>query len=199
MIFLNIVPFKFGNLPMMYLGVPLLEKCLGVADCKVLIDKLKAKVGDWKNKCLSYAWRVKLTASVLYAMQIYWASMYLLLKSVIYDIDKILKGFLWNQSKSCNANVISKIDIYEARICNNGTVADMIKDELYVSSIDGVLGRIGIAACVYYIWKEKSFRVFQNAKNTEEKGDSFQLGVLFKLNVWLKHAITHSNADNHED
>ncbi|GJU67261.1 RNA-directed DNA polymerase, eukaryota, reverse transcriptase zinc-binding domain protein [Tanacetum coccineum] len=299
---------------------------VGVADCKVLIDKLKAK-----------------------------ASVYLLFKSVIYDIDKILKDFLWNQSKSCNgkskiawngpkdqgvwslnhcelvklkgkkcwevivdksdswswktmvklrdkmkpfvtvkigdgkstsiwydswnwydaiANVISKIDIYEARFCNNATVADMIKDgewiwpkgysvwnsmkveypkvewhkiiwfsqciprhsfvmgmalhdklrtqkrmakwytndtllcplcatcnnsvhhflfqsnfsskvwsevksdlnlqvtpndwqsifqlmikELCVNNIYGVLGRIGIAACVYYIWKERSFRV----------------------------------------
>ncbi|GKF56874.1 hypothetical protein Tco_0170411, partial [Tanacetum coccineum] len=73
---------------MKYLGVPLLAKCLGIVDCKVLIDKVKAKVGDWKNKCLSYADRVQLIASVLSAMQIYWAFVYLLPKSVIYNIDK---------------------------------------------------------------------------------------------------------------
>ncbi|GJX97603.1 hypothetical protein Tco_0353401 [Tanacetum coccineum] len=44
-----------GKLLMKYLGVPFLAKCLGIADCKVLIDKVKVKVGDWKNKSLSYA------------------------------------------------------------------------------------------------------------------------------------------------
>nr|GEV63806.1 RNA-directed DNA polymerase, eukaryota, reverse transcriptase zinc-binding domain protein [Tanacetum cinerariifolium] len=43
---LNIVPFKVGKLPMKCLGVPLLEKYLGVADCKVLFDKVRVKVGD---------------------------------------------------------------------------------------------------------------------------------------------------------
>ncbi|GKD28399.1 hypothetical protein Tco_1239177 [Tanacetum coccineum] len=52
---LSIVPFKVGKLLMKYLGVPFLAKCLGIADCKVLIDKVKVKVGDWKNKSLSYA------------------------------------------------------------------------------------------------------------------------------------------------
>nr|GEY69839.1 hypothetical protein [Tanacetum cinerariifolium] len=55
---LSIIPFQMGKLPIKYLGVPLLAKCLGIADCKVLIDKVKAKVGDWKDKCLSYAGRV---------------------------------------------------------------------------------------------------------------------------------------------
>jgi hypothetical protein len=85
-----------------YLGVPLLAKCLGVADCQMLIDKVKGKVHDWKNRCLSYAGRVQLIASVLSAMQVYWASVYMLPKTVINDIDKILKGFLWNQGDSSN-------------------------------------------------------------------------------------------------
>nr|GFA57399.1 RNA-directed DNA polymerase, eukaryota, reverse transcriptase zinc-binding domain protein [Tanacetum cinerariifolium] len=54
---LSIIPFQMGKLPMKYLGVPLLAKCLGIADCKAFIDKVKAKVGDWKDKCLSYAGR----------------------------------------------------------------------------------------------------------------------------------------------
>nr|GFB61157.1 reverse transcriptase domain, reverse transcriptase zinc-binding domain protein [Tanacetum cinerariifolium] len=33
------VKFRIGQLPMKYLGVPLLAKCLGVADCKSLVDK----------------------------------------------------------------------------------------------------------------------------------------------------------------
>ncbi|GJX69516.1 RNA-directed DNA polymerase, eukaryota, reverse transcriptase zinc-binding domain protein [Tanacetum coccineum] len=91
---LDVVKFQAGKLPMKYLGVPLLAKCLGVADCKSLIDKVKSKVGDWINRSLSYAGRVQLIASVLTSMQLYWASVYLLPKTVIKEIDKVLKGFL---------------------------------------------------------------------------------------------------------
>ncbi|GJU56282.1 RNA-directed DNA polymerase, eukaryota, reverse transcriptase zinc-binding domain protein [Tanacetum coccineum] len=52
---LNVVLFKVGKLPMKYLGVLLLVKCLGITGCKILIDKVKVKVGNWKNKSLSYA------------------------------------------------------------------------------------------------------------------------------------------------
>ena len=50
---LNVLPFKVGNFPMKYLGVPLLTKRLGKDECKQLLDKVKSKVNDWKNKFLS--------------------------------------------------------------------------------------------------------------------------------------------------
>ncbi|GJS20998.1 RNA-directed DNA polymerase, eukaryota, reverse transcriptase zinc-binding domain protein [Tanacetum coccineum] len=39
-VIINTVKFHVGKLPMKYLGVPLLAKCLGVADCKILVDKI---------------------------------------------------------------------------------------------------------------------------------------------------------------
>lgn len=99
---LNINPFKIGELPMRYLGVPLLAKCLSVTDYQLLIEKVKGKVNDWKNRSLSYAGRIQLIAFVLSVMQIYWASVYILPKAVTKDIDKVLKGFLWNQNISTN-------------------------------------------------------------------------------------------------
>nr|GEY97652.1 hypothetical protein [Tanacetum cinerariifolium] len=68
---LNAVKFPKRKFPMKYLGVPLLAKCLGVSDCKSLINKVKAKVWDWINKYMSYAGRVQLIASVLASMQLY--------------------------------------------------------------------------------------------------------------------------------
>ncbi|GJZ33992.1 RNA-directed DNA polymerase, eukaryota, reverse transcriptase zinc-binding domain protein [Tanacetum coccineum] len=65
--------FKIGSLHVSYLGVPLITKHLTFTDCKGLIDKVKIK------------------------MQVYWASMFILPKSVIKDINKLLKGFLWCQ------------------------------------------------------------------------------------------------------
>ncbi|GJW52546.1 RNA-directed DNA polymerase, eukaryota, reverse transcriptase zinc-binding domain protein [Tanacetum coccineum] len=55
---LGIVPFNVGKLPVRYLGVPLVTKRLSVKDCKSLVEKVKGKVGDWKNKFLSYAGRM---------------------------------------------------------------------------------------------------------------------------------------------
>ncbi|GJX47932.1 RNA-directed DNA polymerase, eukaryota, reverse transcriptase zinc-binding domain protein [Tanacetum coccineum] len=65
----NIFPFKKGKLPVRYLGVPLVTKKIGIADCKQLVDKVTQKLNDWKNKSLSYAGRAQLIASVLGSMQ----------------------------------------------------------------------------------------------------------------------------------
>ncbi|GJX72614.1 RNA-directed DNA polymerase, eukaryota, reverse transcriptase zinc-binding domain protein [Tanacetum coccineum] len=94
---LNIMPLQVGSFPTRYLGVPLISKRLGKTKCKQLVDKVKSKVEDWKNKFLSYAGRVQLIASVLSSMHIYWASVFLLPKSTVKDIERVFKGFLWNQ------------------------------------------------------------------------------------------------------
>ncbi|KAL4557252.1 hypothetical protein LXL04_035425 [Taraxacum kok-saghyz] len=91
-----ILPFVVGTLPVRYLGVPLVESRILIRDCKVLVDKVKARVLDWKNKYLSYAGRLQLINSVLMSMQVYWCSVFLLPKSTIYDIEKVLRDFLWN-------------------------------------------------------------------------------------------------------
>ncbi|GJY13067.1 RNA-directed DNA polymerase, eukaryota, reverse transcriptase zinc-binding domain protein [Tanacetum coccineum] len=83
-----------------YLGVPLLAKKLGVSDCKVLCDKVEERINNWRNKTLSYAGRIQLIASVLSSMQQYWASVYLLPTTVINDLEKLFKRFLWNAGDS---------------------------------------------------------------------------------------------------
>ncbi|GKD39369.1 hypothetical protein Tco_1259576, partial [Tanacetum coccineum] len=77
--------------------MPLITKRLSREECKQLLDKVKNKVGDWKNKFLYYARRVQLIASVLGSIQIYWASVFQLPKTTLKDIERILKGFLWCQ------------------------------------------------------------------------------------------------------
>ncbi|GJT78471.1 RNA-directed DNA polymerase, eukaryota, reverse transcriptase zinc-binding domain protein [Tanacetum coccineum] len=94
---LAILPFKVGSLHVLYLGVPLVSKQIGINDCKRLIDKIKERVLNWKNKMLTYAGRLQLIASVLSVIHVYWASVFMLLKTVIKDTYRILKGFLWNQ------------------------------------------------------------------------------------------------------
>ncbi|GJX32724.1 RNA-directed DNA polymerase, eukaryota, reverse transcriptase zinc-binding domain protein [Tanacetum coccineum] len=98
-VILDIIPFAIGRLPVRYLGVPLITKKINATDCKPLIDKVKSRVMDWKNKVLSYSRRHQLITSILSTMQIYWASVFLLPKNVIYEINKLLKGFLWCQGE----------------------------------------------------------------------------------------------------
>ncbi|GKA70985.1 RNA-directed DNA polymerase, eukaryota, reverse transcriptase zinc-binding domain protein [Tanacetum coccineum] len=66
---LDILPFNIGSLLVTYLGVPLITKYLTYTNCKCLIDKVKVKVNNWKNKLLSYAGRLQLIASILSSMQ----------------------------------------------------------------------------------------------------------------------------------
>ncbi|GJV80043.1 reverse transcriptase domain, reverse transcriptase zinc-binding domain protein [Tanacetum coccineum] len=46
-----------GNLPVKYLGVPLISSRLLNKDSKVLVEKAKNRIEDWKNKSLSFAGR----------------------------------------------------------------------------------------------------------------------------------------------
>ncbi|GJR54006.1 hypothetical protein Tco_1404527 [Tanacetum coccineum] len=94
---LDCVPFKVEKLPVKYLGVPLTSKRLSVSNYKSLLDKIKGRFSNWKTKCLSYAGRLQLIASILESIHVYWASVFLLPKTVIRDINKVLKNFLCNQ------------------------------------------------------------------------------------------------------
>nr|GEU87477.1 RNA-directed DNA polymerase, eukaryota, reverse transcriptase zinc-binding domain protein [Tanacetum cinerariifolium] len=78
----------------------LLVLCYGNTDSVGVIKKALetfSKVPDWKNKFLSYAGRLQLIAFVLSSMHIYWNSIFLLPMSRVIYIERILKGFLWNQ------------------------------------------------------------------------------------------------------
>ncbi|XP_071688225.1 uncharacterized protein [Rutidosis leptorrhynchoides] len=54
----QLLPFKVGKLPVKYLGVPLLDKRLGVADCREIIDKIKCELSKGKAKV---AWKIVCT------------------------------------------------------------------------------------------------------------------------------------------
>ncbi|GJY85732.1 RNA-directed DNA polymerase, eukaryota, reverse transcriptase zinc-binding domain protein [Tanacetum coccineum] len=67
---LDIMPFKVEKLPIRYLGVPLTSKRIRVKECKSLINKVESRISNWKNKCLSYAGRLMLVASVLESIHV---------------------------------------------------------------------------------------------------------------------------------
>nr|XP_043611664.1 uncharacterized protein LOC122583311 [Erigeron canadensis] len=96
---LNVMPFVGGNLPVKYLGVPLVSTRLIYQDCKELVDRIERRVSDWKNKFLSFAGRLQLTQSVLSSMHVYWSTVFILPARVIHDIEQIMRNFLWSQGE----------------------------------------------------------------------------------------------------
>ncbi|KAK1421732.1 hypothetical protein QVD17_24305 [Tagetes erecta] len=94
---LNIMPFVEGSLPVKYLGVPLISSRLIYRDCKWLVEKMERRIENWKNRMLSFAGRLQLIGSVLSSLYIYWASVFILPKRVIADLENKMRGFLWSQ------------------------------------------------------------------------------------------------------
>ncbi|GJZ94055.1 putative RNA-directed DNA polymerase, eukaryota, reverse transcriptase zinc-binding domain protein, partial [Tanacetum coccineum] len=92
---LNIMPFSEGELLVIYLGVPLISSRLLNKDCKILVEKARNRIGDRKNKSLSFAGRLQLCKSVISSMQVYWASVLAIPIGIIYDIQQLICGFLW--------------------------------------------------------------------------------------------------------
>ncbi|GJZ09343.1 hypothetical protein Tco_0543626 [Tanacetum coccineum] len=57
---LNVMPFSEGVLSVNYLVVPLISSRILNKDCKVLVEKARNHIRDWKNKSLSFAGRLQL-------------------------------------------------------------------------------------------------------------------------------------------
>ncbi|GJY14273.1 hypothetical protein Tco_0383582 [Tanacetum coccineum] len=83
------------ELSVKYLVVPLISSGLLNRDCKILVEKAKNRIGDWKNKSLSFEGRLQLCKSVISSMHVFWASVLIILKGIIYDIHQLIRGFLW--------------------------------------------------------------------------------------------------------
>ncbi|GJS33012.1 retrovirus-related pol polyprotein from transposon TNT 1-94 [Tanacetum coccineum] len=61
---LNIMWFAEGELPVKYLGVPLISTRLLNRDCKILVERVTNRIGDWKNKYLSFTARLQLCSCI---------------------------------------------------------------------------------------------------------------------------------------
>lgn len=84
-----------GELPVKYLGIPLLSKRLTFQDCMPLLEAITQKIQCWQNTSLSYAGRAELIRSVLMGRILYWiSSSFLLPQKVISRLTQLLTRFL---------------------------------------------------------------------------------------------------------
>lgn len=87
--------FKEGKLPVRYLGVPIISTRLNKGDCIALTERITARIQSWAHRFLSFAGRLQLIRSVLYSIQSFWTSVFMLPASVLSDIERIMRQFLW--------------------------------------------------------------------------------------------------------
>ncbi|GKU96367.1 hypothetical protein SLEP1_g9608 [Rubroshorea leprosula] len=86
---------KLGSLPCKYLGIPLGADPRRIATWKPLIESFKRKLSSWKGRYLSFGGRITLINSVLSSLPVFLMSFFLIPKSVIKEVDKIRRQFLW--------------------------------------------------------------------------------------------------------
>ncbi|KAI8555077.1 hypothetical protein RHMOL_Rhmol05G0146500 [Rhododendron molle] len=92
----NILPFPEGKFPIKYLGVPLISTSLRSEDCTILKEKNVHRIVSWSNTTLSYGGRALLIQSVLFSIQVYWSTIFILPSKVIKNIECTLMAFLWS-------------------------------------------------------------------------------------------------------
>ncbi|XP_020272687.1 uncharacterized protein LOC109847864 [Asparagus officinalis] len=104
----NCLGFSEGNLPIRYLGVPLVCKRLSFDDCRPLFNKIFSQFQNWlSHRHLSYAGRLQIIKSVILGVQLFWTSSYILPKKVLYGIDKLCRDFLWGKADSNKPSLVS--------------------------------------------------------------------------------------------
>ena len=89
-------PFEVGQLPIRYLGLPLVTKRFNSSDYLPLLEQIKKKITSWTSRFLSFAGRLNLISSVLWSICNFWLAAFRLPRACIREIDKICSSFLWS-------------------------------------------------------------------------------------------------------
>ncbi|XP_062103721.1 uncharacterized protein LOC133814824 [Humulus lupulus] len=88
--------------PLKYLGVPLRPTKCKATDCDIILKKIRLHLNAWASRNLSYVGRTQLVHSVLLGIRNYWMSVFLLPQSVVREIDRLCRNFLWGEKGSCS-------------------------------------------------------------------------------------------------
>ena len=83
---------------MKYLGVPLISTRLTHGDCLPLLQRITARIQSWTSKSISYDGRLQLITSVLYSIQLYWCSLFIIPKYTISKIEQSFSSFFWSRN-----------------------------------------------------------------------------------------------------
>ncbi|XP_062080864.1 uncharacterized protein LOC133785659 [Humulus lupulus] len=143
-----------GSFPLKYLGVSLKPTRWQVANC--IIKKIHARLHVWASRHLSFAGRTQLIFSVLLGIHNYWMNIFMLHLSVIQEIDRLCRNFLWgsngnrskfncsSRSQVCLPKTLGGLGFKEGSNWNKVLLAKFIwalsskQDVLWVKWIDAI-------------------------------------------------------------
>lgn len=94
--------FKFseGELPVRYLGLPLMTQAMRKQDYQPLLEHIKSKINTWTCWFLSYAGRLQLIVSVLIIIVNFWIDVFRLPCCCIKEVEKICSAFFMDRTSS---------------------------------------------------------------------------------------------------
>ncbi|GFS30621.1 hypothetical protein Acr_00g0012980 [Actinidia rufa] len=97
-----ITSFSQGSFPFRYLGIPVADSRLSIAQYSPMIDKVLGYISAWAGANLSYAGRLELIKSVLQGVECFWLSILPTLAGVQAKIIQLCRNFLWSGKRSEN-------------------------------------------------------------------------------------------------
>ncbi|XP_048634963.1 uncharacterized protein LOC125608589 [Brassica napus] len=89
-------PFAEGNLPVRYLGLPLMTKGMCKSDYLPVVERVRNRINTWNCRFLSYAGRLQLINAVLMSLVNYWAAVFRLPSQCMKEIEQLCAAFLWS-------------------------------------------------------------------------------------------------------
>ncbi|KAL0282293.1 UNVERIFIED_CONTAM: hypothetical protein Sradi_7265200, partial [Sesamum radiatum] len=112
---IDLLGFQEGSLPIKYLGVPLTASRLTTTDCQPLLDTVDRRLAGWNHLSLSLAGRAQLIKSVLNSLHVYWASAFMLPKSIIQVLERKMRDFLWKGASGSGYAKVSWAQVCKPR------------------------------------------------------------------------------------
>lgn len=107
------IGFTIDSLLIKYLKVPLITTKLRNGDFKPLVQRIITRVNLQKSIFLSYMGRIMLIKSILFNIQIYYFSLFILLSSIHKSIENTFKTLFWFAS----SRVKSRAKVAWENIC----------------------------------------------------------------------------------
>lgn len=84
-----------GSFPIKYLGLPLMDGSLRIADWTDIIKRIGDSIASWKGKLLLAGARCMLPKVILSNMPIYYLSMFRIPRAVCHILESMRAAFFW--------------------------------------------------------------------------------------------------------
>lgn len=100
-------PFAKGELPVRYLGLPLMTKAMRKQDFFPLVERIRCRIGTWTSRFLSYGGQLQHIQSELMSIINFSSSVYRLPSKCVQEFEQLCGAFLWSgpELKSSGAKV----------------------------------------------------------------------------------------------